>query len=142
MLAVPVAILLTACSAPRPDPSLHRFDGTYRGSATPATGNNPNCDGDTKRVHVVVSDGRAEVPSRHRHRRMDGTVDAEGQITLREYSGDRVLNGHIAGDALTGTEMEGGSPHGVTARVRAGAGSCTYWVQATRTAGSATKPSD
>ncbi len=111
--ALMLAYATAACS-PRQtevDPAITRFDGIYRGAATPdrtAVG----CEPTVHSIRIEVSAGQIWVHTHHRGRQLGGTVAADGQIVMQDAHGNHHVTGLIQDSRLTATETtEGSSRH-------------------------------
>jgi hypothetical protein len=86
-----------------PGPVLSRWDGRYYGQAV-ADGSGVECDAGSTALRITVEAGRAWTGARRRRHGMDGTVNADGQITLQDWTASHILRGTISGDQLSGVE--------------------------------------
>ncbi len=100
-----LALALAGCAAPAralPDGSL---DGAYVGTRS----EDPSCGTQTESVRFDVAGARISAHSRQKHRRLEGTVAADGTIALADPSGGRQVSGSVGGGRLQATEAVSGS---------------------------------
>ncbi|MGI4746259.1 MAG: hypothetical protein ACRYGI_10150 [Janthinobacterium lividum] len=104
LLAAVAAMSVSACAMQGPaDPPTTRFDGIYTGTQAPDSGEQ-GCGAGVHSVRFEVSGTRIWIHTHHRHRHLDGTVDAGGQVAMGDGNGTRTLTGTIVGNQLTAIE--------------------------------------
>ena len=124
----------TAGCSPRQtevDPAITRFDGIYRGAATPdrtAVG----CEATVHSIRIEVSAGQIWVQTHHRGRQLGGTVAADGQIVMQDAHGNHSVTGLIQDNRLTATETTQGSSRRSESPYADGEQACVTSIDASR----------
>ena len=104
------------------------FDGVYRGMRTQISGV-PGCAG-TNSLVMHVAGAHVWVQSRHVHRRMEGSIGQDGQVSLSDDRGQHVVTGVMTSAGMSGTETVGGD-----ASSAGTAQACVLRIDAVRTSG-------
>ena len=100
------ALALSACAAPSGDTAPDgRMDGAYVGTRSL----DPICGTQTDPIRFDVAGSQISVHARHNHVTLQGTVTADGQIALTDFSGGRHITGTIGNGRLTATELTNGN---------------------------------
>lgn len=140
LFAVVAVASVSACATQGPAaPPTTRFDGIYEGTQIPDSGEQ-GCGAGVHSVRFEVAGTRVWIHTHHRHRRLDGTVDADGQVAMRDGNGTHTVTGTIVGDRFTAVEnrTRSGKKHTSLLDSYQESG-CTMRIDAThKTAGSTT----
>lgn len=130
-LVLAASLSVSACATQGPaDPPTTRFDGIYQGTETLDSGEQ-GCGGGVRSVRFDVSGGRISIHTRHRHRHLDGSVGADGQVAMRDENATRTVTGTIVGNELTAVETtaRSGKSHSLLDGYQGSA--CTAQIEAT-----------
>ena len=131
-----VLVCATAACSPRQtevDPAITRFDGMYRGAATPDR-SAAGCEPTVHSIRIEVSAGQIWVHTHHRGRQLGGTVAADGQIVMQDASGNHRVTGLIQDSRLTATETTEGSSRRSDSPYADGGQVCVTAIEASRAA--------
>jgi len=142
LLVLVAGVSVSACATQGPpDPPTTRFDGVYEGMQTPESGEQ-GCGTGVHSVRFDVAGTHIWIHTHHRHGHLDGTVDASGQVAMRDGNGTRTVTGTIVGNRLTAVESttRSGKSHSMLNNYQESG--CTTQIDATRnaTSGAAADP--
>ena len=110
-----------------------RFDGTYVGTRS----QDASCGNERHSITFHVLDGGVSVHSRHKRRRLAGTVSPDGQLALSDPTGGRQISGSVSGVRLEAIEQitpSEGSKHRKSGLDDPTATPCLWRYEAIRTA--------
>ena len=101
------ALSVGGCAAPaaKLGPVDGRFDGTYVGTRV----QDPACGTDSQGIRFEVQGRQIAVRSRRRTRRLDGSVDANGNFSMSDPNAQRQVVGTLADGRLEASETVAGS---------------------------------
>ncbi len=102
-----VAIGVVGCAAPagKLGPIDGRFDGTYVGTRV----QDPACGTESQGIKFEVLGRQIAVQSRRRTRRLDGSVDVNGNSSMTDPKAQRQVVGTLADGKLEASETVAGS---------------------------------
>lgn len=104
LLVLILGLSVSACATQGPAaPPTTRFDGIYQGTEAADSGEQ-GCGAGVHSVRFDVSATHIWIHTHHHHRHLDGTVDTDGQIEMRDENATRTITGTIVGNHLTAVE--------------------------------------